>query len=127
MTYSDLLQLDSALTQLSGTVTRLVDNKPVAIHLQFTGTTRLRIAKFASAVKAALEPYHLATEAILKQHGGPFEKPGLPGHAETVAEISQLLKHEVEPVSAELPEAEFIRDDNPVSPSALETLLPYLT
>jgi hypothetical protein len=126
MTFSDLNNLDAALAQLSGAYTQIVDQKPVAISLRFTGATRLKIARFHAAVKTALAPYQTASEAIQKQHGGPFDKPGQTGYAEAIKEITELLKTEGGEVVAELPEAEFTRDDNPVPPAVLQVLLPFL-
>jgi hypothetical protein len=121
-----LLQLHAALTQLSGSVTHLVEGKALQVAFRFTGLTRLAIAKAIRSLAGHVADHKAAVSEIVKQHGGPWGEP-CEEHAKAIAEIHTLEQAEVaDAPTFSLPLSEFTHDDNPVSPAVLEVLLDHL-
>lgn len=124
MTKQDLITVNAALESCSGSVTLLKDDKPTAVHFRFSGKTRLSIADAQLALEPQIKAIESATKAIVKQHGGPWEKP-CDAQAACQAELDDMLNAPAD-IAFTLPLAEFERDDNPVPAAVIKILRPYL-
>lgn len=132
--YAQLAELGSALTALDG-AQRVVpqgEDKPAAVVFtayEFSGKTRLAIARNVGALKAPLQAFEDTRQALLKQ-----VSPGAPekvaGDPDLVAKFALLWAEATkDPVTVDLTklsEDELKLDANAVPPSILTALLPIL-
>lgn len=126
MTNATASKLNAALSTISQPVTVLVDGKPTVVSARLTGLTRLKIAKAKAALAPHLAAVDEARNAIIAAHGGNVG-PTHPNFAQVVKEIGEIANAEFPSVDLpDLPESEFVSDDNQFSPDVLEQLLLYL-
>lgn len=133
MKNKEALDLLEAFNSLSGTIVKVIGEKPINVGFIFTTDNRWKIAKNTRILKGIKEQFDDAKEQLIIQNSGPFVKADQAGYIDFLKEEKELLNKTISEIKLEkLTKDDFEKKDdkgdvkNNVPANVLELLMDYI-